>query len=232
MRVLVSTTAGSGHFGPLVPFAVACRTAGHDVRVAAPASFAGSSSAAGLVHAPFADVPPEVMGPVFGRLPELSFEEANATVVGEIFGRLDAQAALAGVSAVIEDWRPDLVLREPCEFASLVAAQRAGVAQVQVAIGMAGFFETVWPILVDPLAELSVLAGLSADEGFETMVRTPEMTCVPASLDELAGGARAAAPGRGPLWRFRDPTWRGDGASLPQPWGDPELRWSTSRSAP
>ena len=138
MRVLVSTTAGSGHFGPLIPFCRACRDAGHDVRVAAPASFATAVTGAGFEHAPFADVAPEVMGPIFGRLPELPFEQANATVIGEIFGRLDAQAALPGVMAVIDGWRPDLVVREPMEFASLVAAERAGIAQVQVAIGMAG----------------------------------------------------------------------------------------------
>jgi hypothetical protein len=31
MRVLVATTAGSGHFAPLVPFAAALRDAGHTV---------------------------------------------------------------------------------------------------------------------------------------------------------------------------------------------------------
>src|SRR6187401_1579258 len=118
MRVLVSTTAGSGHFGPLIPFCVACRDAGHDVRVSAPASFAGAVTGAGFEHEPFADVAPEVMGPIFGRLPELSFDEANAIVIGEIFGRLDAQAALPGVISVIDSWRPDLVVREPAEFAS------------------------------------------------------------------------------------------------------------------
>ena len=69
MRGMVSTTAGSGHFGPLIPFGVACREAGHDVRVAAPASFAGAVAGAGFEHAPFADVASEVMGPIFSRLP-------------------------------------------------------------------------------------------------------------------------------------------------------------------
>lgn len=32
MRVLCSTTAGEGHFGPLRAVALACRAAGHDVR--------------------------------------------------------------------------------------------------------------------------------------------------------------------------------------------------------
>ena len=223
MRVLASTTAGSGHFGPLIPFCVACRDAGHDVRVAAPASFASAVEGAGFEHAPFADVASEVMGPIFGRLPDLPVEEAHATVIGEIFGRLDAQAALPGVMAVIDDWRPDLVVREPAEFASLVAAERAGIAQVQVAIGMVGLHEAAWPILSEPLAELSVLAGLPADRALATMVRTPELTFVPATLDEQFDGQdRWDASERGPRWRFRDVTWHGKVGALPPPWGDPQ----------
>ena len=194
------------------------------MRVAAPASFAGAVAGAGFEHAPFADVAPEVMGPIFGRLPELPLEEANATVIGEICGRLDAQAALPGVMAVIDSWRPDLVVREPAEFASLVAAERAGIAQVQVAIGMVGTFETAWPILSEPLAELSVLAGLPADRAFATMVRTPELTCVPASLDvPMDGRQRRDTSGHGPRWRFRDANRRGETGALPPSWGDPQL---------
>jgi UDP:flavonoid glycosyltransferase YjiC (YdhE family) len=223
MRVLVSTTAGSSHFGPLIPFCVACRDSGHEVRVAAPASFAGAVAEAGFEHAQFADVAPEVMGPIFGRLSDLSLEEANATVIGEIYGRLDAQAALPGVMAMIDRWRPDLVMREPTEFASLVAAERAGIAQVQVAIGMLGAFEAAWPILSEPLAELSVRAGLPADRAFATMVRTPELTCVPASLDEPLDGQRRDAFERGSRWRFRHASWRSEGGAMPPSWGDPQL---------
>jgi UDP:flavonoid glycosyltransferase YjiC (YdhE family) len=77
MRVLVSSTAGAGHFSPLVPMARACLAAGHDVLVAAPESFRHTVTSAGLRHAAFADVPPEVMGRIFSRLPSLSFEQAN-----------------------------------------------------------------------------------------------------------------------------------------------------------
>jgi UDP:flavonoid glycosyltransferase YjiC (YdhE family) len=135
---LFSTTAGSGHFGPMVPFAQACRHAGHDVKVAAPVSLAEAVAATGLEHAPFADVPPEVMGPVFGRLPDLPREEADRIVMAEVFGRLDAQAALPGLTRIMATWRPDVVVRAFCEFGSLVAALRAGIPQVEVAIGFAG----------------------------------------------------------------------------------------------
>ncbi len=68
------------------------------------------------------------------------------------------------------------------------------------------------------------MAGLSADRAFETMVGTPELTCVPATLDEpLEGQPGRDAAKRGPLWRFRDATLRVDAGALPPSWGDPEL---------
>ena len=78
MRVLACTTAGAGHFGPLVPFARACADAGHEVAVAAPESFADQVTAAGFEHHPFADAPAEAMGQVFSQVPSMSFEDANA----------------------------------------------------------------------------------------------------------------------------------------------------------
>ena len=69
-------------------------------------------------------------------MPALSFDDANLTVLREAFGRIDAQAAYPAVSAAIEVWRPDVVLREPAEFGSLAAAVRVGVPHLQVAIGM------------------------------------------------------------------------------------------------
>ena len=84
MGVLFSTTAGAGPFGPMVPVARACRDAGHEVKVAAPVSFTAAVAAAGFDHAPFADVPPEVLGPIYSRLAQVPREEANQTVMGEI----------------------------------------------------------------------------------------------------------------------------------------------------
>ena len=66
VRVLLATTANDGHFGPLMPFLRALTAAGHEVRVAAPVSFAPAVERAGLRHEPFADAPPHLIGPVMG----------------------------------------------------------------------------------------------------------------------------------------------------------------------
>ena len=220
MRVLFSTTAGSGHFGPLVPFATACRDAGHEVKVAAPASFASAVVAAGLDHAPFADVPPEIMGPIFGRLPMLSFEEANATVLTEIFCRLDAQAALPGLTEIISTWQPDVVVREPAEFSSLVAAERASIPQVQVDIGMGSITESFLPRLTAPLAELSALAGLPPGQALRTLSTTVGFTTVPAAVEMPQDDDGSTSSDV--VWRFRDTSLTTGSGRLPEPWGEPE----------
>lgn len=215
VRVLFSTTAGSGHFGPMVPFAEASRTAGHDVKVAAPASFAGAVAKEGLDHAPFADVPEEVMGAIFGRLPELSREEANRIVLADIFGRLGAQAALPGLTEIIADWKPDVVVRETCEFGSLVAAHKARVPQVEVVIGVAATVALALPLVEAPLSELDAIAGLTEGTAYRALTSVPILSCIPAELD---GAGDVGGSGR--INRFRDTSFTAGPVPLPPPWGD------------
>ncbi len=210
MRVLFATTANDGHFGPLRPFARAFADGGHDVRVAAPASYAEAVTRAGFVHEPFDDAPPELIGPVMTRVPTLSFEESNRVVLREVFARIDAQAALPALDEIMARWRPDVVLRESAELGSLAAAERAGVPHVHVCIGMHEVAEDFAIETTDPVAELGRLAGLeegriAAALGAETMI-----SAVPESVD-----------GPGPAWRFRDPSLVTGPGDLPPPWGDP-----------
>lgn len=198
----------------MVPFAKACRDAGHEVRVSAPASFAEAVAATGLDHVPFADVPPEVLRPIFGRLPELSRVEANRTVIAEIFGRLDARIALPGLTEIMASWRPAVVVREFCEFGSLVAAAKAGIPHVEVAIGVAATAAFALPILESPLAELDAIAGLPEGTASTALVSGPILSCIPAELDGEgeAGGVRVR--------RFRDASLTPGQGSPPPPWGD------------
>ncbi|WP_404392555.1 glycosyltransferase [Humibacillus xanthopallidus] len=221
MRVLCATTAGTGHFGPMIPLAQACAAAGHEVRVAAPESFAGHVERAGLTHAPFDDVPPEVIGPVFGRLPSLSTEEANRTVISDVFGRLDARAAFPRVNELVEAWRPDVVLRDPCEFGSLAAAERAGVPHAEVAIGIGNLQPWATSALVEPLGELDEIVGLAPGTCTGAMATAPVLTSVPASLDGRgeAPPGDVAAQRPSAVFRYRYAQGRGRSGSLPGAWG-------------
>jgi hypothetical protein len=201
VRVLCATTANDGHFGPLLPFARACVTAGHEVRVAAPASFAGSVAEAGLAHEPFADAPADVIGPVMARLPTLTFEEADDLVLREVFGRIDAQAGLPALLETVERWRPDVVLRESAELASLAAAEHTGVPHVHVCIGMHEVATRFATAIADPLEELGRLAGLAEGRLTEALAAETVFSLVPgfsrSPVEPRASGGRRvpALPG-------------------------------------
>ena len=207
MRVLVATTAGAGHFGPLVPFAAALRDAGHDVVVTAPVSFGPVVARAGFEHRPFADAPEEELRAVFDRLPGLSHDEATAAVIGEVFGRIGTRHALPAVEALVAAWRPDLVVRETCELASYIAAERAGVPHARVAVGLASVEAVVRRLVEAPLIELG------AERGGAGLDAAPRFTLVPPSMED------PAVPGPAGTLRYRDPPGAGDGQPLPDWWG-------------
>ena len=56
--------------------------------------------------------------------------------MGEIFARLNVDAMLPTLEEAIEEWRPDLIVREASEFASAIAADLHGVRHMRVAIGI------------------------------------------------------------------------------------------------
>lgn len=220
MRVLCSTTAGEGHFGPLKVLAEACRDAGHEVLVAAPGSFADTVQRAGLEHVAFSEPSAAAMGSIFASLPRMSPEEANRTVIAEVFGRLDAQAAFPDVQATVHTWRPDIVLRDPAEFASLAAAEAAGVRHIEVAIAVAALMEWGRTHLTGALAELDQMAGLTLGRLLRAAAASPVFTMVPDAMDRAVAGSVGTARVERDVVRFRAGREWGPGR-LPGSWGDP-----------
>jgi len=212
MRVLVATTAGAGHFAALVPFAAAIRDAGHAVRVAALASFAPAVRKAGFEHVPLADPPADEVGAVFATLPGLSMEEGNAAVIREVYGRIDARAALPAMQAVVDQWRPDVILRETTEFASYLVAERSGIPHAQAAISVASAEEFMLSVIDEPLRELG------SEDGVAGLMAVPRLTLLPASIDDE--DERTSRP----TYRFCAPTTTDSHSQLPPDW------WPDSRA--
>lgn len=211
MKVLVASTAGSGHFEPLVPVARACVAAGHEVRVAAPASFAATVAKTGLEHLPFDDAPPDQLRAVFAALPPLDgaspadIDAGNTTVVREVFARLDAGSALAALRAAMTRWRPDVVLREQAELGSYLAAEAAAVPHVQMNTSLSSFVDL--PGLVE-----EPLVALGAGPGLPGLRAAPRITLLPASLDGVSVSQT------GPLERVRVEQPTGGTPPLPDWW--------------
>jgi len=136
MRVLFASTRGAGHFNPLVPFVDACLRRGHEALVAGPPWLAGAVESAGYEFWLFDDPPEDELAEVWARVPSLSPDEQNAVVIGDIYARLDATASLPGLRRACAEWEPDVVVREPNEYGSAVAAELYEIPHARVAIGL------------------------------------------------------------------------------------------------
>jgi UDP:flavonoid glycosyltransferase YjiC (YdhE family) len=188
MRILVTTTGEAGHTLPLLPFARAWQSAGHDVLVAAPRGRTEIVEGAGLAARTFELPSEEAIAPLWAQLSGATPDEANEIVVGRIFADHKKRAALPGILATIEEWRPDVIVRESYEFASVLAAEQHGIPHVRVGPGLASTEEWVIEIVAAAAPELPVDAIRSS----------PFLTLNPPALD----GRAARGPAR--VHRFRE----------------------------
>jgi UDP:flavonoid glycosyltransferase YjiC (YdhE family) len=139
MRVLAACSlGGAGHLQPLVPLLDAARKIGHETVVIAPPAMAAQVEATGHVLVPGGEPSESEIAAIRERLPLAPPAEASVLGNRELFGRMATAAMLPAMHQVIEQWRPDLVVREPCEYASAVVAASSGVPVCQVAIDLAG----------------------------------------------------------------------------------------------
>ena len=205
MRVLFASTRGAGHFNPLVPFIEACLRGGHEVLVAGPPSLAETVDRAGYRFWPGAAPSEDELGAVWSRVPTVSRDEAEVIVIGDLFAGLNVRAMLPRVRAACEEWRPDLVLRDPAEFASALAAELHGVRHARIAVGLAVTEEQIFSIAGPVLDE-------QQPDVTERIRASPYLSLFPASLED----PRASEP---PVThRFRDPAAGASSNGLPDWW--------------
>jgi UDP:flavonoid glycosyltransferase YjiC (YdhE family) len=206
LRILFASTRGAGHFNPLVPFIEAALREGHEILVVAPPDLAGSVERAGYPFWP-CDVPPEhLLGPTWGRVQTAPTPEAaDAIVVGEIFGSLNVEAALPRMRSACEEWRPDLLIREPSEYASAMVAEALAIPHARVAIGLASVEREMSQIARPAIEQRS--PGIA-----EAIAASPYLTLFPASLED------SGAPQPRDTRRFRDPASDATAGALGEWW--------------
>jgi UDP-glucoronosyl and UDP-glucosyl transferase len=188
VRVLFTTTGHSGHLLPLVPLARACERAGHDVLIATHAPRADNVERLGLPVHPIEVAPDAAWAPLMSRLPGLRQSDGDALIVAEGFARIGAGGALPGFLAVVEQWRPELLVHECYEFAGPIAAERHGVRTARVALGLASTEDWVTELAAPAVADLRRDEGLAPQAEDAAAL----LSIVPQGLDD------------GPAERFRD----------------------------
>jgi UDP:flavonoid glycosyltransferase YjiC (YdhE family) len=195
MKVLAACSlGGAGHFQPLVPLLDAARARGDETLVVATPGLAPLVERSGHPFVPGASPPESAIAPIREALPVLPREQASILGNRDLFGMLATEAMLPAMARVVDEWCPDLVVREPCEYASAIVTARCGIPSVQVAVSLAdaewGSIEVVAEVLE------SHRAGM-VDE----IRSSPYVTAFPASLDPSPFGDTRrvrARPGRPP----------------------------------
>jgi UDP:flavonoid glycosyltransferase YjiC (YdhE family) len=152
VRVLIASTAGAGHVGPLLPFQAALEARGDEVRR--------------VTDEPARDER-------WDTFKELSRERQRLFVEREWFARTCTEALRPAIEAAFDDLRPELVLREPCEYASAIVAHERGAPFMTVAISNA---EGEW-------GATTLTAPALPDAVVATLREQPFLSRFPATLD-------------------------------------------------
>jgi UDP-glucoronosyl and UDP-glucosyl transferase len=192
MRILFATTAGAGHFGPLLPFARAASRAGHEVAVAAPEAFGPAVREAGFDLRPLAGPSDADRSAMFGRIRQASFDDANVIMARDGYLGIYARAALPAMIEHVDQWRPAVIVRESLEFASLAVAERRSTAHVEVATSLQGLGRMLRAVAIEPLADLLSLAQAPRSR-VEGAMKEPLLTLAPPSLEAAEDLGRAHA---------------------------------------
>lgn len=177
MRVLAACSlGGSGHLQPLLPFLAAATQREDEVLVVGPPALEAMVGRAGYAFRAGGEPPESEVAAIREQLPRVLPEEASRLGNRELFGRLATRAMLPVMETTCRNWRPDLVLREPCEYASAVAAPLAGIPVAQVAVSTAaveqGSITMAGPVLEEHRRGL-----------LDELGSAPYLTRFPASLD-------------------------------------------------
>jgi UDP:flavonoid glycosyltransferase YjiC (YdhE family) len=210
MRVLVTCSGAASHFNPLVPFVEAFERRGDDVLVIVPPALQAMIETTGHPYRLGADPPANEVAEIWRQVPAASPKEVSLLIDKEIFGRLNTAAMLPALEDACSQWQPDLVLREPCEYAAPIAADRAGIPHAQVAISLARI-ETSCLTMVAPVLEPY---GTRIVEGIRA---APYLTRFPASLDPSPFIVTRRFREKGATSRPRRPLpdwWNGDRTPL------------------
>jgi UDP:flavonoid glycosyltransferase YjiC (YdhE family) len=177
MRVLgACSLGGAGHFRPLLPLLDAARARGDETLVVATPGLQPLVERAGHRFVAGGEPDESAIAPIREALPVLPPEEASVLGNRDLFGWLATEAMLPTMVRVADEWCPDLVLREPCEYASAVVAASGQIRSVQVAISLA---EVEW-------GSIEVAADVleSHRTGMVDELRgSPYVTAFPPSLD-------------------------------------------------
>ena len=200
MRFLFTTTAGLGHFHPLVPAARALEAAGHDVRFATAPSFRPPVEASGF--SAFAagfdrerDRADDRYVRLQAELEALPPDGPARTLfrIHRLFGGLYAERMIPDLLAIAADWRPDVLVREVAELGACVAAEMLGIPHASVRSNTMLSAASARELLADDVARLRSLHDLPPDPDADMLFRFLHLAFEPPGFGDPGRALEATA---------------------------------------
>jgi UDP:flavonoid glycosyltransferase YjiC (YdhE family) len=188
MRVLVSSTPGWGHVAPMLPVVDEVQRRGHRI-VWVTAEDVGSRLVDRgydvQVHGlPLGERLARARSVLAERAADIPPRSMRAHAFTTHFALLAAPAAIDGVRSVASSFRPDVIVREPAELASMIVARSSGIPAITVGFG--GVVPAAARRMADEaLATLLREAGVTADSD-HLHAGDLYLHPMPASLDQEA----------------------------------------------
>jgi UDP:flavonoid glycosyltransferase YjiC (YdhE family) len=177
VRVLLGCSLGGlGHLTPVVAAAQALGRLGHDPVVLVPPSLSDAATEAGVPFRVGGQPPPSVIDAVWERVRAGPPQAVVGMIDRELFADRCTEAMLDAARDLFDDWRPEMVVREPCEYATAVLAHQEGIAQLQVGISQSAIELGVLEQVTDTIERYG--AGVA-----KAIMAAPYLTSFPASLD-------------------------------------------------
>jgi hypothetical protein len=161
---------------PVVAAARAFGRLGHDALVLVPPSLSEAASEAGVAVRIGGEPPRSVIDAAWERVRAGPPEAVVGLIDRELFADRCTEAMLPAARDLFDVWRPEIVVREPCEYATAVLAHTAGLAQLQIGISQSAIELEVLEMVAGTIERYG--AGVAA-----AILAAPYLTSFPASLD-------------------------------------------------
>jgi UDP:flavonoid glycosyltransferase YjiC (YdhE family) len=145
VRVLFTSTPGTGHLHPLVPIAVECVRRGHEVRWAVASDGVDRVRSYGIDAAPCGLTLSDRMSRFAASVDLRGVDRASRPVFFKgLFADAAAPVMREQLGPVVDEFRPDVMVHELCELATPPVASARGIPYVTVA-----FSGEVYPELME-----------------------------------------------------------------------------------
>jgi UDP:flavonoid glycosyltransferase YjiC (YdhE family) len=162
MRALFTVRPGLGSLHPLVPIARATERAGHEVVFATARSFVSRVEQAGFrCIAAGLDSTDHDAESLVPQMRGLVGRERAALHWRHIFAEHAPAAMVPDLLELAREWRPEVIVRDDCEFGGCIAAERLDIPHA--AVHTVAFRPHLYELIRGPLDERRAEAGLPSD---------------------------------------------------------------------